>query len=151
MLASLLLCGCGTFSNLKKSTGNLVRDFRAPDTDLKKTVFRLALNNQVASAQQNMGAAIDSRYLEALPQSCPDLLLVGPENSEASQALSPLFQKSAGPFDNLALIRIGKQFGISAVVNSRFSAIAIRQKNTGFLWFLKKHPVCVGQRHHGSL
>jgi hypothetical protein len=139
LLASLLLGGCGTFSNLKKSTENVVRDFRAPDTDLKKTVFRVGLNNQVAAAQQDMGAAIDSSYLEALPQSCPDLLLAGPEDSEASQALNPLFQKSAGPSDNLALIRIGKQFGISAVVNSRFSAIAIRPKNTGFLWFLKKH------------
>ena len=138
LLASLLLCGCGTFSNLKKSTGNIVRDFRAPDTDLKKTVFRLALNNQVAAARQDMGEAIDSRYLEVLPQSCPDILLAGPEDSEASQALNPLFQKSAGPFDNLALIRIGKQYGISAVVNSLFSAVAIRQKNAGFLWFLKK-------------
>ena len=138
LLASLLLCGCGTFSNLKKSTGNIVRDFRAPDTDLKKTVFRLALNNQVAAARQDMGGAIDSRYLEVLPQSCPDILLAGPEDSEASQALNPLFQKSAGPFDNLALIRIGKQYGISAVVNSRVSAVAIRQKNAGFLWFLKK-------------
>ena len=137
LLASLLLCGCGTFSNFKKSAGNIVRDFRAPDTDLKKTVFRLALNNQVASARQDMGGAIGSRYLEILPQSCPDILLAGPEDSEASQALNPLFQKSAGQFDNLALIRIGKQYGISAVVNSRFSAVAIRQKNTGFLWFLK--------------
>ena len=140
LLASLLLCGCGTFSNLKKSTGNIVRDFRAPDTDLKKTVFRLALNNQVASAQQDMGAAIDSRYLDVLPQSCPDLLLAGTEDSETSQALNLLFQKSVAPFENMALIRIGKQSGISALVNSRFSAIAIRQKNTGFLWFLKKLP-----------
>ena len=140
LLASLLLCGCGTFSNLKKSTENIVRDFRAPDTDLKKTVFRLALNNQVASARQDMGAAIDSRYLEVLPQSCLDLLLVGTDDSEVSQALNRLFQKSAGPIDNLALIRIGKQSGISAVVNSRFSAIAIRKKDSGFLWFLKKLP-----------
>jgi len=140
LLALFLLCGCGTFSNFKKSTANVVRDFKAPDTDLKKTVFRIALNNQAASAQQDVGAAIDSRYLEALPQSCPDLLLTGPEDSEASQALNQIFRKSAGPFDNLALIRVGKQSGISAVVNSRFSAIAIRQKNTGILWFLKKHP-----------
>jgi hypothetical protein len=140
VLASLLLCGCGTFSDLKKSTGNVVRDFRAPDTDLKKTVFRLALNNQVAAAQQDMGPAIDSRYLDALPQSCPDILLTGAVNSEASQALNLLFQKFAGQFDNLALIRIGKQSGTSAIVSSRFSAIAIRQKNTGYLWFLKKVP-----------
>jgi hypothetical protein len=136
--ALLLMCGCGAFSSFKKSTGNIVRDFRAPDTDLKKTVFRLPLNNQVASAQQDMGGAIDSRYLEALPQSCPDILIAGPEDSEASQALNPLFQKSVGPLDNLALVRIGKQFGISAVVNSRFSAVAIRPKITGMLWFMNK-------------
>jgi hypothetical protein len=140
LLAAAVSGGCGTFSNMKKSSENVVRDFRAPDKDLKKTVFRLAMNNQVTAAKQNIGAAIDSNYLDALPQLCSDLLLVGPEDSEATQALSPLFQKAAASFDNLALVRIGKQFGISAVVTSRFSAIAIRQKNTGILWFLKKLP-----------
>ncbi len=140
LLAAALLCGCGTYSNMKKSTGKIVRDFKAPDTDLKKTVFRAALNNQVAAAQQDMGAAIDIRYLDSLPQYCPNLIVTGPENAELSQALNLLFQKSGGSADSLALIRIGKQFGISAVVSSRFSAIAIRQKDSGFLWFRKKLP-----------
>ncbi len=140
LLTAALFCGCGAYSNLKKSTGNVVRDFRAPDHDLKKTVFRVGLNNQVAAARQDMGATIDSRYLEALPQSCPALLLTGAENSADSQALKLLFQKSVGPLDNLALIRIGKQSGISAVVSSRFYAIAVRQQDTGFLWFRKKLP-----------
>ena len=140
LLAAALLCGCGTYSNMKKSTGKIVRDFKAPDTDLKKTVFRATLNNQVAAAQQDMGAAIDIRYLDALPQCCPNVITTGPENAELSQALNLLFQKSGGSADNLALIRIGKQFGISAVVSSRFSAIAIRQKDSGFLWFRKKLP-----------
>ncbi len=140
LLATALFCGCGAYSNLKKTTENVVRDFRAPDDDLKKTVFRAGLNNLVAAAQQDMGATIDSRYLEALPQSCPNLLFTGTENSTDSQAMKLLFQKSAGPLDNLALIRIGKQSGISAVVSSRFDAIAVRQQDTGFLWFRKKHP-----------
>ena len=140
LLAAALLCGCGTYSNLKKSTGKMVRDFRAPDDDLKKTVFRVGLNNQVSAAQQDMGAVIDSRYLEALPQSCPNLFLSGSENSEASQAMNLLFQKSVGPAESLALIKIGKQLGISAVVSSRFYAIAVRQQDSGFLWFRKKLP-----------
>jgi hypothetical protein len=138
--AALLLSGCGTYSNLKKSTGNMVRDFRAPDDDLKKTVFRAALNNHAAAAQQDMGSAIDSRYLESLPQSCPAVFLTGPDSSPASQALNQLFQKSVGPTDNLALVRIGKQLGLSAVVTSRFYAIAVRQQDAGVLWFRKKLP-----------
>ena len=138
LLAAALLCGCGTYSNLKKSTGKMVRDFKAPDSDLKKTVFRTGLNNQVAAAQQDMGAVIDSRYLETLPQSCPDLFLTGSENSEASQALNLLFQKSVGPAESLVLIKIGKQLGISAVESSRFSAIAVRQQDSGILWLRKK-------------
>jgi hypothetical protein len=140
LLTAALFCGCGAYSNLKKSTGNVVRDFRAPDHDLKKTVFRVGLNNQVAAARQDMGATIDSRYLEALPQSCPALLLTGPENSTDSQALTQLFEQSVGPLDALAMIRIGKQSGISAVIRSRFYAIAVRQQDTGFLWFRKKLP-----------
>jgi hypothetical protein len=140
LLATAFLCGCGTYSNLKKSTGKMVRDFKAPDGDLKKTVFRAALNNQVAAAQQDMGAVIDSRYLETLPQSCPDLFFTEPENSGGSQDLNLLFQKSVGPADSLALIRIGKQLGLSAVVNSRFYAIAVRQQDSGFLWLRKKLP-----------
>jgi hypothetical protein len=134
------LSGCGAYSNLKKSTGNMVRDFRAPDDDLKKTVFRAALHNHVAAAQQDMGSAIDSRYLESLFQSCPAVLLTGPDSSPASQALNQLFQKSVGPTDNLALVQIGKQLGLSAVVTSRFYAIAVRQQDSGFLWFRKKLP-----------
>ena len=140
LLSAALLCGCGTYSNMKKSTGKMVRDFKAPDTDLKKTVFRTGLNNQVAAAQQDMGAVIEIRYLETLPQSCPNIFLTGSENSEVSQAMNLLFQKSVGPVDSLALIRIGKQFGISSVVSSRFSAIAVRQQDSGFLWFRKKLP-----------
>lgn len=140
VLISVLFCGCGAYSNLKQSTGNLVRDFRAPDNDLKKSVFRVGLDNQVAAASQDMGAVIDSRYLESLTQSCPALFFTGPESSEASQAMKLLFQISAGPLDNLALIRIGKQAGISAVVNSRFYAIAVRQQDSGIFWFRKKLP-----------
>jgi hypothetical protein len=140
LLTAALFCGCGTYANLKKSTGNVVRDFRAPDNDLKKTVFRVELNNQVAAARQDMGAVIDSRYLEALAQACPALILTGLENSADAQALKQLFQQSVGPFDALALIRIGKQSGTTAVVSSRFYAIAVRQQDTGFLWFRKKLP-----------
>jgi hypothetical protein len=140
LLATVLLCGCGTYSNLKKSTGNMVRDFRAPDDDLKKMVFMVGLNNQVATAQQDMGAVIESSYLGALPKSCPNLLITGSENSEASQVLNLLFQKPVGAADSLDLVRIGKQLGISAVMNSRFSAIAVRQQDSGFLWFRKKLP-----------
>ena len=140
LLTAALFCGCGAYSNLKKSTGNVVRDFRAPDHDLKKTVFRVELNNQVAAARQDMGTTIDSRYLEALPQSCPALLLTGAENSADAQALKLLFQQSVGPLDSMALVRIAKQSGISAVVSSRFYAIAVRQQDTGFLWFRKKLP-----------
>lgn len=140
LLTPALFCGCGAYLNLKKSTGNLVRDFRAPDHDLKKTVFRVDLDNQVAAAQQDMGPVIGNRYLEVLEQSCPTLFLTGPENSKISPALKLLFQKSAGPLDSLALIRIGKQSGLAAVVNSRFHAIAVRQQDSGFLWFRKKLP-----------
>lgn len=118
----------------------MVRDFRAPDDDLKKMVFMVGLNNQVATAQQDMGAVIESSYLGALPKSCPNLLITGSENSEASQVLNLLFQKPVGAADSLDLVRIGKQLGISAVMNSRFSAIAVRQQDSGFLWFRKKLP-----------
>ena len=140
LLSVALLCGCGTYSNLKKSTGNMVRDFRAPDDDLKKMVFMARLSNQVATAQQDMGAVIESRYLEALPKSCPNLFITGSENSEASRMLNLLFQKPVGPADSLDLIRIGKQLGISAVMKSRFSAVAVRQRDSGFLWLRKKLP-----------
>lgn len=140
ILAATLSSGCGTYSNLKKSTGKMVRDFRAPDDDLKKMVFRTGLNNQVSAAQQDLGATIDSRYIDVLPQSCPALFLTGPENSEAAQSLNQLFQKSFTPTDSLTLIRIGKQLGLTAVVSSRFYAVAVRQQDTGFLWFRKKLP-----------
>jgi hypothetical protein len=118
----------------------MVRDFRAPDDDLKKTVFRAGWNNQVSTASQDIGPAIDNRYLETLPQSCPALFLTGPDSSEAAQSLDRLFQKSFLPTDSLALIRIGKQLGITAVVSSRFYPIAVRQQDTGLLWFRKKLP-----------
>jgi hypothetical protein len=135
-----LLSGCGAYSSVIKSTENMVRDFRAPDDDLKKTVFRVALNNQVAASRQDMGDAIDSRYRESLPRSCPVLLLTGQDNLPEYQSLNQLFQSLSGPADNLSLVRIGKQFGLSAVVTSRFYAIAVRQQDTGLLWFRKKLP-----------
>jgi hypothetical protein len=138
--AVALLSGCSTYSNLKKSTGNVVRDFRAPDTDLKKTVFRADLNNQVAAAQQDLATAIDSRYRETLPQTCPAIFLTGLDSSPDSLTLNQLVQKISGPTDNLALVRIGKQLGLSAVVTGRFYAIAVRQQDSGFLWFRKKLP-----------
>ena len=138
--AVALFSGCSTYSNLKKSTGNVVRDFRAPDTDLKKTVFWADLNNHVATAQQDVATAIDSRYRESLPQSCPAILLTGLDSSPASRTLNQLVQKASGPPDNLSLVQIGKQMGLSAVVTGRFYAIAVRQQDSGFLWFRKKLP-----------
>lgn len=130
----------GTVTKMTRSTENMVRDFRAPDTDLKKTVFIATLDNQAAAAKQDVGEEIGSLYLEVLTKSCPDLLFVGADNAELSASLNRLFEPSTGPFDSLSLIRIGKQSGLSAVVHSRFFPVAIRKKDTGFLWFLKKRP-----------
>ena len=140
VLMAVFLSGCGAYSSLKKSTENIARDFWAPDDDLKKTVFRAALNNQVAAARQDLGDAIDSRYRESLALSCPALMLAGVNNEPAYQPLNQLFQNSSGQMDNVALVRVGKKLGLTAVVSSRFYAIAIRKQDTGFLWFLKKLP-----------
>ena len=140
LVAALILGGCSAYSNLKKSSDKLVRDFRAPDHDLKKRVGMIPLNNQVRSANQDIAETIDQRYLEIMLPSCPELQVHQQKDLESAEHINLLPKKLSGVTDNLALIQIGKQLGLSAVVSSSFSPISVRLQDRGIFWFRKKIP-----------
>ncbi len=135
------LYGCSTYQNLARSTDKMVRDFRAPDTDLIKWVGVIPLDNQVLTAKQDLGDSIEKHYPEALSAACPELHLVQHGDSGFPDTLQHVPKKVTGVTDTPALIRIGKELGLSAIVCSRFYPVAINLQDRGFFWFRKKREI----------
>ena len=142
-LWSLIGClyGCSTYRSLTQSTDKMIRDFKAPDTDLIKWIGVIPLDNQVITAKQDMGASIDKRYPEVLAAACPELHMVQRGDPGFPDMLQHLPKKITGITDTPALIKIGKELGLSAIVCSRFYPIAINLQDRGYFWFRKKREI----------
>ena len=75
------IAGCSTVSSIEKSTKRMVRDFRAPDSDLKKRVGILLFENKTTLANKDVEEKFIKDLSETIASSCPNILLEKPGDS----------------------------------------------------------------------
>ena len=106
----LLLClvsitGCSTVSSIEKSTRRMVRDFRAPDSDLKKRVGILLFKNKTTLVNKDVEEKFIRDLSETIASSCPNILLEKPGDPSFSNNLAGVPKTGSGWIDNLALAK----------------------------------------------
>jgi len=140
----LLLClvsitGCSTVSSIEKSTKRMVRDFRAPDSNLKKKVGILLFENKTTLVNKDVEKKFIGDLSETIASSCPNILLEKPGDSDYPDALAGVPRTRFGWIDNLALAKIGRQLGLNAIVTGALMTVTPKKRKQGIWWLKDTH------------
>jgi hypothetical protein len=140
----LLLClvsitGCSTVSSIEKSTKRMVRDFKAPDSNLKKKVGILLFENKTTLVNKDVEKKFIGDLSETIASSCPNILLVKPGDSDYPDALARVPRTRFGWIDNLALAKIARQLGLNAIVTGALMTVTPNKRKQGIWWLKDTH------------
>jgi len=130
-----LITGCSTYSNMKKKTKRIVRDYKAPDGDLKKRVAIALFENKTAFSGKGLEESFTKALVEAMKMSCQDILLLKPDDPDYPDCLVNLPRQASGQIDDFYLAKAGRQLGLNAIVTGSFIDIKNHTKKRGILWF----------------
>ena len=133
------ITGCSTVSSIEKSTKKMVRDFRAPDSDLKKRVGILLFENKTTLVNKNVGEKFIGDLSDAIASSCPNILLEKPGDPGYADDLKRVPRTRSGWIDNLALAKTGQQLGLNAIVTGTLISVTPNKRKQGIWWFKNTH------------
>ncbi len=135
----LLITGCSSYSNMKKTTKRIIRDYKSPDEDLKKRVAIAFFENKTTFAGKGLEENLIRDLVETMQASCRDILLLAPDDPDYPDYLVKLPRKASGLIDNFNLAKTGRQFGLNAVVTGALIDITNHKETRGILWFKDIH------------
>jgi len=140
----LLLClvsitGCSTVASIEKSTKRMVRDFRAPDSNLKKRVGILLFENKTTLVNKDVEEKFIRDLSEIIASSCPNILLEKPGDPDYPDDLTRVPRTESGWIDNLALAKTGRQLGLNAIVTGALITITPNKRKQGLWWMKDTH------------
>jgi len=130
-----LITGCSTYSNMKKKTKRIVRDYKAPDGDLKKRVGIALFENKTAFVSKGLQETLVKDLVETIKTSCQDILLLEPDDPDYPDYLVNLPRQASARIDNFYLAKAGRQLGLNAIVTGSLIDIKNHKKKRGILWF----------------
>ncbi|MBW2405916.1 MAG: hypothetical protein JRF17_00985 [Deltaproteobacteria bacterium] len=139
LLGFISIKGCSTVSSLEKSTKRMVRDFKAPDSDLKKRVGILLFENKMDLANKDVEKNFIRDLSETIASSCPNILLEKPGDPGYPVDLTRVPRARSGWIDNMELAKTGRQLGLNAIVTGALITVTPNKKKQGVLWLKDTH------------
>jgi hypothetical protein len=134
-----LMTGCSTYSDVKKKTKRIIRDYKAPDEDLKKRVGIALFKNKTPFVNKGLEENFLKNLVETIKTSCQDVLVLEPYDPGYPDYLVNLSRKTSGSIDNFDLAKTGRHLGLNAVVTGALIDIRNHRKTRGILWFKDIH------------
>ena len=117
----------------------MVRDLRAPDSDLKKRMAITLFENKTAFSDTEMQQRFFTDLTEKIMSSCPDVLLEKPGDSGYPDFLLRLPRKASGRIDNYDLATSGRRSGLNSIVTGALNDARIDKRKKGFWWWKDIH------------
>jgi len=139
MLWLVSITGCSAVSSIEKSTKRMVRDFRAPDSDLKKRAGILLFENKTTLVDKDVEEKFIKDLSDIIASSCPNILLEKPGDPDYPDDLARVPRTRSGRIDNFALAKIGRKLGLNAIVTGALMTITPDKKMKGILWLKDTH------------
>jgi hypothetical protein len=139
LAAMSIVTGCSTVHSIEKTTKKMVRDFRAPDGDLKKKIAITPFENKTSFKDEGMDQKIVENLAKAIIASCSNILLIKPGDSGYPGELSKPPMEASGQIDNFELAKIGRRLGLNGIITGSLVNISPDNKKKGFWWFKSTH------------
>ena len=134
-----MMAGCSTAHSIEKSTKKIVRNFRAPDGDLRKKIALIPFENKTSFKDGGMDVKIIEGLTRAISSSCSNILLEKPGDPGYPDELARLPRNLSGYIDNFDLAKIGRRLGLNEIIVGSVVNILPKNKKKGFWWFKNTH------------
>lgn len=139
LLFLVSMTGCSTYTSIEKSTKKMVRDFRAPESDLKKRIGIAFFENKTTFADKGLEGKFIEDLTGTIRSSCPDILLEKPGDPGYPDDLSRVPRKAFGWIDNFDLAKTGRRLGLNSIVAGTLINITPNNKKKGIWWLKDTH------------
>lgn len=139
LLLLIPITGCSTLTSIEKSSKRMIRDFRAPGSDLKKRIGMAVFENKTTLADKEIEGKFRQDLTETIMSSCPTILLEKPGDDGYPDELERIPRKASGWIDNFDLARIGRRIGLNAIITGALTDIISNNKKEGILWLKDTH------------
>jgi len=133
------MTGCSTFTSIEKSSKKMVRNFKAPDSDLKKRIGLAFFENKTTMADKEMERRFREDLSETIMSSCPTILVEKPGDPGYPGELARIPRNSSGWIDNFDLAKTGRGLGLNAVATGAFLDVVSKNRKKGIWWFKDIH------------
>jgi Flagellar assembly protein T, C-terminal domain len=134
-----MMTACSTVHSIEKSTENMVRDFKAPDSNLKKKIALTPFENKTSFKDGGMAEKIIENLERSISSSCSNIILEKPGDAGYPDELAALPRGVSGQIDSFDLAEIGRRFGLNGIVTGTIINITPDNKKKGILWFKSTH------------
>lgn len=131
----LLITGCSSYSNMKKKTKRIIRDYKVPDEDLKRRVAIAFFENKTPFVGKGLEENFLKDLAETIKTSSQDILVLAPDDPDYPDDLVNLPRQASGLIENFDLAKIGRYLGLNAVVTGALIDITNHKEVRGILWF----------------
>jgi len=135
----LLITGCSSYSNVKKKTKRIIRDYKAPDEDLKRRVAIAFFGNKTTFVGKGLEGNFLKDLAETIKTSSQDILVLAPVDPDYPDDLANLPRQASGLIENFDLAKTGRYLGLNAVVTGALIDITKHKEVRGKLWFKDIH------------
>ena len=135
----LFTAGCSTLLSVNTTAKRFIRNVRSPDGDLKKKVGIARFENKTTMLHQALELRYINYLVENLNASCPNIILVKPDDADVPDFLITLPKQESGWVNTLELAEAGRQTGLNAIVTGALTTIEKKQEERGFWWFKDIH------------
>jgi hypothetical protein len=139
LAAMSIMIGCSTVHSIEKSTKKMVRNFRAPDGDLKKMIALTPFENKTSFKDVGMDKRIVENLARTITASCSNILLITPGDPGYPDELSKPPREILGQIDNFDLAKIGRRLGLNGIITGSIVNISPDNKKKGIWWFKNTH------------
>ena len=126
-----LIAGCSFLPAIKK----IACDIKDPAGDLKKKVGITYFENRTFGAVNNFEKTFHIKLAESIKETCPDILIIKPEDTGYPDQMAVLPKLASGRIDNLVLAKTGRKLGLNAIITGSLIDISANKENRGILWF----------------
>ena len=134
-----LITGCTSYTAIKKKTKKITQKLKGSNGALKKKVGIVLFENKTSFTDQDFEDVFHAHFVEAVKESCSDILLLKPGDEGYPDVFVTLPKKLSGRIDGLALAKTGRMLGLNAIVAGILTDIRDDEEERGVLWFKDSH------------
>lgn len=151
LIAGMLLIGtgCSSIDKIKKTTEKItkrttrkiadLKQLKLSDSGLKKVMAIGRIDNRSQFSSETLIPFLQQNIVKTIATSCSPVILITPGQSDYPDFINNPPLQQTGRIDNFQLAKLGRQYGLNAVLFGSIVDVSVFTDERGLFWFRDSH------------